>query len=258
MGASQMKRRRSFLIARTLHAAAAGLVAVAMLAQLAADDALAAPSFDCKAANETEKVICRSNKLSRLDQEIADAYKAALGRLAADAAAVAELRESQRHFIALRDKGLGTTPADVDEFMETHRNFLRAIAPRARAEFLGIWETVGGVVIIKKGKGGKFGVDAETFGDPLWGNRYCAGGGDFTMQGAALLSANGPREWNQKLTRRGHLLVLEEIEPAARKPGEERAQRDTCGANGSLVGTFFPTRGPKPSYGDTIGLDPRK
>jgi len=118
--------------------------------------------------------------------------------------------------------------------------------------------SIGGVVIIKKRKGGKFSVDAETFGDPLWGNRYCAGGGDFTMRGAALLSANGPREWNQKLTRRGHLLVLEEIEPAARKPGEERAQRDTCGANGSLAGTFFPTRGPKPSYGDTIGLDPRK
>jgi len=194
-----MKRRRSFLIARTLHAAAAGLVAVAMLAQLAADDALAAPSFDCKAANETEKVICRSDKLSRLDQEIADAYKAALGRLAADAAAVAALRESQHHFIALR-----------------------AIAPRARAEFLGIWETVGGVVIIKRGKGGSFDVDAETFGDPLWGNRYCAGGGDFTMQGAALLSANGPREWNQKLTRRGHLLVMEEIAPAARNGEMDR------------------------------------
>src|SRR6187402_596706 len=74
--------------------------------------------------------------------------------------------------------------------------------------------SIGGVVIIKKRKGGKFSVDAETFGDPLWGNRYCAGGGDFTMRGAALLSANGRREWNQKLTRRGHLLVMEEIEPA--------------------------------------------
>ena len=244
-------------MACTPHAGAARLVAVAMLvAQLAAGDALAAPSFDCTAANETEKVICGSDKLSGLDQEIADAYKAALGRLAADAAAVAALRESQRHFIALRDKGLGTNPADVDAFMETHRNFLRAIAPRARVGFLGIWETVGGVVIIKKGKGGKFSVDAETFGDPLWGNRYCAGGGDFTMRGAALLSANGRREWNQKLTRRGHLLVMEEIEPAVRKPGEERTRPDTCGANGSLTGTFFPVRGPKPSYGDTIGVDP--
>ena len=118
--------------------------------------------------------------------------------------------------------------------------------------------SIGGVVIIKKRKGGKFSVDAETFGDPLWGNRYCAGGGDFTMRGAALLSANGRREWNQKLTRRGHLLVLEEIEPAARKPGEERAQRDHCGANGALDGTFFPVRGSKPSDGDTIGLEPRK
>ncbi len=97
--------------------------------------------------------------------------------------------------------------------------------------------SIGGVVIIKKGKGGKFSVDAETFGDPLWGNPYCAGGGDFTMGGAALLSANGRREWNQKLTRRGHLLVMEEIEPA-REPGEERAQRDHCGANGALDGTF--------------------
>jgi len=220
---------------RFIHDAAAGLVAVAMMvAQFSAGDGHAAPSFDCKAANETEKVICGSDKLSRLDQEIAGAYKAALGRLAADAAAVAALRESQHHFIALR-----------------------AIAPRARAEFLGIWETVGGVVIIKRGKGGSFDVDAETFGDPLWGNRYCAGGGDFTMRGAALLSANGRREWNQKLTRRGHLLVMEEIEPA-REPGEERAQRDHCGANGSLDGTFFPVRGPKPSYGDTIGLEPRK
>jgi len=117
--------------------------------------------------------------------------------------------------------------------------------------------SIGGVVIIKKGKGGKFSVDAETFGDPLWGNPYCAGGGDFTMGGAALLSANGRREWKQRLTRRGHLLVMEEIEPA-REPGEERAQRDQCGANGSLDGTFFPVRGPKPSYGDTIGLEPRK
>lgn len=223
--------------------------------QLAAGDALAAPSFDCGAANETERVICDSDKLSGLDQEIADAYKAALGRLAADAAAVVALRESQRHFIALRDKGLGTNPADVEPFMETHRNFLRAIAPRARTEFLGLWESVGGVVIIKKGKGGKFAVDAETLGDPLWGNRYCAAGGDFTMRGAALLSANGRREWNLKLTRRGHLLVMEEIEPAVRKPGEERRRPETCGANGSLTGTFFPVRGHKPSYGDTIGVD---
>ena len=242
-----------------IHAAAVGLVAVTMLVtQFAAGDARAAPSFDCKAANQTEKVICASDRLSGLDQEIAEAYKAALGRLAADAAAVAALRESQRHFIALRDKGLGTNPADVEAFMATHRDFLRAIAPRARDEFLGIWETVGGVVIIKKGKGRKFGVDAETLGDPLWGNRYCAGGGDFTKRGAALLSANGRREWNQKLTRRGHLLVMEEIEPAERKRGEEKTRPDYCGANGTLTGTFFPVRGPKPSYGDTIGVDTRE
>jgi len=112
------------------------------------------------------------------------------------------------------------------------------------------------VVIIKKGKGGKFDVSAETFGDPLWGNRYCAGGGDFTLQGAALLSANGRGEWNQKVTRRGHLLVLEELAPAVPKPGDNGLAPDYCGANGSLAGKFFPVRGPKPNYGDTIGIDP--
>ena len=101
----------------------------------------------------------------------------------------------------------------------------------------------------------KFDVDAETMGDPLWGNRYCAAGGDFIMRGTALLSANGRHEWNQKLTRRGHLLVMEEVEPEVRKPGEERKRPDTCGANGSLNGTFFPVRGSKPNYGDTIRLD---
>ena len=236
-------------------------IAVAALWSLIATTAfpaIAAPSFDCKAAKEeVEKIICRSEKLSVLDQQIADAYKAALGRLAGDPTAVAALRDGQRAFVALRDKGLNTNPDDVAEFMETHRNFLRSIMPRARDGFLGIWETVGGVVIVRRGKRGKFEVDAETFGDPLWGNRYCRGGGDnFIMKGRTLASSNGPRDWNQKLSRSGHLLVLQEIAPKARKVGEEIREPDYCGANGSLTGTFFPVRGPKPSYGDSILVDP--
>ena len=62
--------------------------------------AIVAPSFDCKAAKEdVEKKICRSMKLSALDQQIADAYKAALGRLAGDPAAVSMLRDNQRAFV---------------------------------------------------------------------------------------------------------------------------------------------------------------
>jgi uncharacterized protein YecT (DUF1311 family) len=219
---------------------------------------IAAPSFDCKAAKEeAEKIICRSEKLAVLDQQIADAYKAALGRLAGDPAAVAALRDGQRSFIALRDKGLNTNPDDVAELMETHRNFLRSIAPGARVAFLGVWEAVGGVVIIRRGKRGKFDVDAETFGDPLWGTRYCrGGGGNFSMKGRTLVSSNGPREWNQKLSLRGHLLVLQEIAPKVRKSGEAMREPDYCGANGSLEGTFFPVRGPKPSYGDSILAEP--
>ena len=220
--------------------------------------AIAAPSFDCKAAKEeVEEIICRSEKLSVLDQQIADAYKAALGRLAGDPSAVAALRDGQRAFVALRDKGLNTNPDDVAEFMETHRNFLRSIMPRAGDGLLGIWETVGGVVIVRRGKRGKFEVDAETFGDPLWGNRYCRGGGDnFIIKGRTLASSNAQSDWNQKLSRSGHLLVLQEIAPKARKGGEQVRAPDYCGANGSLAGTFFPVRGPKPSYGDSILVDP--
>ena len=239
---------------------AIALSALLSLIATSAFSAIAAPSFDCKAAKEqVEKIVCRSEKLSVLDQQIADAYKAALGRLAGDPAAVAALRDGQRAFVALRDKGLNTKPDEVAEFMETHRNFLRSITPRARDAFLGIWETVGGVVIIRRGKLGKFDVDAETFGDPLWGTRYCRGGGNnFSMKGRTLASSNGPGEWNQKLSRSGHLLVLQEIAPKARKRGEEMREPDYCGANGSLAGTFFPVRGPKPSYGDLILADPRE
>ena len=236
-------------------------IAVAVLLSLIATSAfpaIAAPSFDCKAAKEeVEKIDCRSEKLSALDRQIADAYKAALGRLAGDPTAVAALRDGQRAFVALRDKGLNTNPNDVAEFMETHRNFLRSITPRARDGFLGVWETVGGVVIVRRGKRGKFDVNAETFGDPLWGTRYCRGGGDnFIMNGPTLASSNGPGDWNQKLSRNGHLLVLQEIAPKARKVDKEMREPDYCGANGSLAGTSFPVRGPKPSYGDSILADP--
>jgi len=202
-------------------------------------------------------IVCGSEKLSELDKQIAEAYKVALARLTSDPAAVAALRDGQRAFLALRDKGLNTRPDDVAEFMQTHRNFLRSIMPRARAGFLGIWETVGGAVIIRKGKQGKFDVDAETFGDPLWGTRYCRGGGtNFSIKGLKLASSNGPGNWNQTLSRSGHLLVLQEIAPKARKGGEETREPDYCGANGSLEGTFFPVRGAKPSYGDSILADP--
>jgi uncharacterized protein YecT (DUF1311 family) len=226
----------------------------ALLLQIAT--CAAAPSFDCKAANAVER-ICDSDKLSALDRDIANVYKAALARLADDPQAVTALREDQRHFITLRDKGLTTNPDDAAALMETQRNFLRSIVPRARGVLLGLWENVGGVAIVAKTPRGRFKVDVETFGDPLWGNRYCLGGGDdFAAKGAWIVSANGATEWNQRLTRRGHRLIVEEIEPRDRAAREEKPAPDYCGANGSLAGTFFPVRGPKPSYGDTILVDP--
>lgn len=77
------------------------------------------------------------------------------------------------------------------------------------------------------------------------------------MAGSTLVTTNGPDDWNYKLTRDGLRLVLEEIEPRNRKPDEPYTEPDYCGANGHLSGTFFPARGSKPNYGDTILVDHR-
>lgn len=152
------------------------LAALAMLTSLVASratPAYAGPSFDCKAAKaDAEKKICASKRLSSLDQQIADAYKAALARLATDRAAQAALRNVQQGFIGVRDKQVffGNSP---EHEMKTHRDFLRGIAPRAG--WLGIWETFGGVVIITKGPRGRLNVDAETMRDIISGSGSCRG-----------------------------------------------------------------------------------
>lgn len=57
----------------------AGLAALVLLASLAFAPAASAASFDCaKAGSPTEKAICRDPAVSRLDEQVAAAFKAAL------------------------------------------------------------------------------------------------------------------------------------------------------------------------------------
>jgi uncharacterized protein len=64
------------------------------------------PTFDCSMAKlAVEKAICSDRDLIRLDRQIDDAYKAALGKLDADG--VARIRREQRAFNARRDKMFG-------------------------------------------------------------------------------------------------------------------------------------------------------
>lgn len=227
-----------------------------IVALFCAPGAEAAPSFDCKAAKEeVEKIICKNGELSDLDLRIDAAYRGALKRLAGRADLIAALRENQRSFLDARDKALGINPEDAVDLMKTHRSFLDSIAPRAPGDFLGVWEQVGGVVIVRKGKKGGFAVLAETMRDPVYGNGMCDDGGDFRREGDALVSINEPKEWGQRLTRKGGLLELTEIEPRKRDPARTIHEPDYCGANGSLAGLYLPVRGPKPSYGDTIQVE---
>lgn len=247
------------------------LAATALLSSLLASNAVpttAAPSFDCKAAKaDVEKFICRSEKLSALDQQIADAYKAALGRLADDPAAVALLREAQRQFVEQRDEGFDLD--SFEDYLKGQRDFLLSIAGE-RKGFLGDWTNsngsvlsgpmLGGAVSIWKRKNGKFYVAAETM-KCQWGSWGESDNfSNARMKGAALVLGD-PGGWTLRLTRRGRLLVLEEIEPkAAGKSGgnnQEVPAKDYCHAAGGsyLEGTYFAVTGPKLSSGDAIKLE---
>jgi tetratricopeptide (TPR) repeat protein len=64
------------------------------------------PTFDCTTATlAVEKAICADPQLAKLDREVGDAYKAALGKLSRKGAA--RLRREQRAFVARRDKEFG-------------------------------------------------------------------------------------------------------------------------------------------------------
>ncbi len=249
------------------------IAATALLSSLLASNAVpttAAPSFDCKAAKaDVEKFICRSEKLSALDQQIADAYKAALGRLADNPAAVAQLREEQRRFVEGRDvEGRDIGDVYFEDYLKDHRDFLLRITGE-RKGFVGDWEDSsgatlgapsGGAVSIWKRKNGKFYVAAETM-KCQWGSWGESDNvSNARMKGAALVLGD-PGGWTLRLTRRGRLLVLEEIEPkAAGKSGgnnQEIPAKDYCHAAGGsyLEGTYFAVTGPKPSSGDAIKLE---
>ena len=71
--------------------------------------AVAQPSFDCrKAGSEAEKLVCSDERLSQLDQRLAQTYKAAVSAAetldAGADAALKDLRASQRGWIKGRDE----------------------------------------------------------------------------------------------------------------------------------------------------------
>ena len=90
-----------------------------------ATPAVAAPSFDCrKAAAPVEKAICADAALATLDVEVAAAYARAADRVAIDPAAVTRLRDTQRAFVAERNKAFSMPGYDLAGHLADQRRRL--------------------------------------------------------------------------------------------------------------------------------------
>ena len=78
---------------------------------------VAKASFDCaKAATPVETLICSDGELASADQDLGEAYKAALARDKADPARLTALRAAQKEWVAGRDRDClsGREPTALD------------------------------------------------------------------------------------------------------------------------------------------------
>ena len=91
----------------------AALAAIAALAAFACQ----AAGFDCaKARSEDEKAVCANPELSRLDEQMAAAYKATLARFAGDKRRAAEFRRNQADWVKERGRCGDTAKCLRDEY----------------------------------------------------------------------------------------------------------------------------------------------
>ena len=95
--------------------------ALFVVAVLAATGVQAA-SFDCKKArSEDEKAICANPELSKLDDDLAAAFKAALGLMSGDTKRIAIFRKAQAEWVKERDRCGGTASCLKNEYVRRIR-----------------------------------------------------------------------------------------------------------------------------------------
>ena len=88
---------------------------------LAATGAQAA-SFDCKKArSEDEKAICANPELSKLDEDLAAAFKSTLALMSGDAKRIAIFRKDQAAWVKERDRCGGTASCLKNEYVRRIR-----------------------------------------------------------------------------------------------------------------------------------------
>ena len=81
-----------------------------------------AASYDCKKARaEDEKAVCASPELSKLDDDMASAYKGALGLMSGDTKRIALFRKDQADWVKDRKRCGDTVPCLKDEYVSRIR-----------------------------------------------------------------------------------------------------------------------------------------
>lgn len=201
------------------------------------------PSFDCrKAKSPLEKDICTSPKLAALDRRVAEEYAAALKRL--DEKSATALRQDQRWFQGVlqigleHDAGLAKKDRifDLPGTMEERVSFLSGLRPVPAGTWAGTWKNFVGEIEIEE-KDGKLKVSAGA-AKPVTGNWVCNLEGSARQEGDALVITQDEEAdgWTYRLARAGDHAVFSQKGPK----GEEFSS-PTCGMNGSMTGSYFPT-----------------
>ena len=236
--------KKSFLAIAGL--AIAGLV-------IAGPAVAAGPSFDCAAARlPVEKAICADPALAEADLALSRAYRQAAQRVAADAAASAELKASQRGFVATRNEAFGHPSYELADHLARRTTLLTNINIDERKTLLNDWATTGGTISVNRATGGQFRVFASA-SDEARGAWTCEFIGFGRPKGDTLTIAEEPGHldyegWTLTLRRVGRLLEVTETPPS---PDPTRGLRPFCGARGSLAGKYFGVS--DEGHGDDMG-----
>lgn len=192
------------------------------------------PSFDCsKAASPSEKTICTSDRLARLDRAIAKAFR----DLRSDSNLAEELPKEQAAFLAQRDL-CGSDVSCLAREMESRRAAL-ALEPLKgskdeRERFVGRYRGGFGDMMVRRTFAGEFALTGSS-GDPN-GRWSCDVWGDIQSVSKGVATVKGDDENNNEplivyLRLRGDMLVVtEDLD----KPLAGRS----CGHNGSVEGRY--------------------
>jgi uncharacterized protein YecT (DUF1311 family) len=213
----------------TVSIAAAIITAMLALgATVRAQDRIS-PTFDwAKETGAVEQAICGDQKLSELDQYIAQYFKVALEALnAADAAA---LRADQRAWLATRAAALAEGVSELKSAMEGRVAMLEGTLLNA-FPVLGEWINNTTSILIRDRRG--------LIIEPR--DERCNNLNEAEYVGDTIVVHTGPdgkgaENWSLSISRRGPLLKIEEVPPVRRG---KAAPQHACTEGGVIAGIYF-------------------